>query len=128
MTRTLLALLGLAGLTAAAHAQTYIRPVYPTPPPSAWGRPDVGTYNYNNPLYHGVYPPTAVYPGGYVSSQSYTHLGSTVPTTYITHYSRWPVAEMPVVRTYVPVVQAYYVEPRSVYYPPVYPSSRGRWR
>ena len=102
-TRTLLALLGLAGLTAAAHAQMYVRQVYPSPSPSVWGRPDVGSYNHNNPLYQGVYPPTALYPGGYVSSQAYTNPGSTVPTTYIIHYGRVPVVPVPVVRTYMPV-------------------------
>ncbi len=137
MTRTLLVLLGLAGLTAAAPAQTLVRPVYPPPAHSAWGRPDVGTYNYNNPLYHGVYPPTAFYPGGYASSQAYTNPGSAVPTTYITHYGRLPA--VPVIETHYtevrrvyyppPVVETHYTEIRSVYYPPpVYPAYRGRWR
>ena len=127
MTRTLLTVLGLAGLTAAVDAQTLVRPVYPPSSSSAWGRADLGRYNFNDPLYHGVYPPTAVYPGGYVSSHSYTNPGSTVPTTYITHYRRLPVVAVPVVA--VPVVETYYMEVRGGYLPPpVYPYYPGWWR
>jgi hypothetical protein len=132
MTRTLFALFVLAGFAASAHAQTRVTPVYPSPDRSAWSRPDLGTYNYNNPLYHGVYPPTAYYPGGYVSSHAYTNPGSSTPTTYISHYRSMPVVEtyVPVVETYVPVVQTYYSEVRGSYYspPPAYPYYRSRWR
>lgn len=128
MIRTLSVLSVLAGLATSAHAQTRISPVYPSPDRSAWGRSDVGTYNYNNPLYHGVYPPTAFYPGGYVSSHAYTNPGSPIPTTYISHYRTLPVVEVPVVQTYVPVIQTYYSEVHSGYYsPPPYHYYRG-WR
>lgn len=131
MTRSLLAAVALVGLTTAASAQTVVSPVYPTYRP-AWAEQPGGTYNYNNPLYHGVYPPTGYYPGGYVSSQAYTNRGDTVPTTYVTHYRSLPVVEVPVVETVVPVVETRYTEVRGYYPPPVYPypSTRGRvwWR
>lgn len=132
MTRSLLAAVTLAGLTAVAPAQTLVTPVYPSSPRPAWPEQRGGTFNYNNPLYHGVYPPTAYYPGGYVSSQAYTNPGDTVPTTYVTHYRSPPVVEVPVVETVVPVMETRYTELRGYYPPPVYvyPSTRGRvrWR
>ena len=117
MTRTLLAALLAAGLSATASAQ-YPRPVYGTSHPS-------GTFNYNNPAYHGVYPPTGYYPGGVVSSTAYVNPGDTIPTTYITHYRSLPPE--PVYVPAAPTVGYFYAE--TVWYggyaQPVY---RGRWR
>lgn len=137
MTRTLLSAVALTGLAAVAAAQTTVTPVYPSAYRTAWPNQPGGTFNYNNPLYHGVYPPTGYYPGGYVSSHAYTNAGDTVPTTYVSHYRRLPVVEVPVIETYVPVptytpvVETYYSEYRG-YYPPVYSSprlyGRPRWR
>jgi hypothetical protein len=131
MTRTLLAVVALVGLTAAASAQTYVTPVYPSSYRTAWPTQRAGTFNYNNPLYHGVYPPTGYYPGGYVSSHAYTNAGDTVPTTYVSHYRSLPVVEVPVVTVpvvQVPVVETYTEVRGYGYYPPVYRSGRGRWR
>jgi hypothetical protein len=105
----------------------------PTPLFAQWSRPltrsathPSGTYNYNNPVYHGVYPPTGSYPGGVVSSHAYTNPGDAIPTTYITHYRAAP----PV---YVPVPVTGYIYTETVWYggyaPPVYPGrGRVRWR
>jgi hypothetical protein len=111
VTRSLTALLFAGALAAAASAQSQ-----PT-----------GTYNYNNPLYHGVYPPTGYYPGGVVSEHAYTNPGDTVPTTYISHYRSLP--PRPVYVQPVPVGGYLYTE--TVRYggfaPPRY-FGRGRWR
>ena len=127
MTRTLLAAIAAGAFVATASAQTYVTPVYPSSYRTAWPGQGAGTYNYHNPLYHGLYPPTGYYLGGYVSSQAYTNAGDTIPTTYITHYRSLPVVEVPVVT--VPVAPTVYTEVRTYeYYPPVYRSGRGRWR
>ena len=135
MIRTLLTAVALAGLTAAASAQTYVTPVYPATGRTAWPAQTAGTYNYNNPLYHAPLPPTAYYPGGYSSSYAYTNAGDTVPTTYVSQYHRVPVVQVPVVQvpvveTYTPVMQTVYTEYRG-YAPVVYPyhtRGRARWR
>lgn len=130
MTRTLLAAVALIGLSAVAPAQTYVTPVYPSSYRTAWPAQGTGTYNYNNPLYHGVYPPTGYYPGGYVSSHAYTNAGDRVPTTYISHYRSLPVIEVPVVVPVmrVPAVETYTEIRTYGYSPPVYRPGRGRWR
>jgi hypothetical protein len=120
MPRTLLAALLAAGLTAPVFAQH--------PQPASRPAP-TGTYNFNNPVYHGVYPPTGSYPGGVVSSHAYTNPGDTIPTTYITHYRA--TSPVPVYVPVVPVTGYTYTE--TVWYggyaPPVYHGlGRVRWR
>lgn len=78
-----------------------------------------GTYNFNNPIYRVTYPPTEVYPGGSVSSYSFTNPGDRVPTTYVSHYRSFPP---PVV---LPVT---YYEERYYLPPPVAYPQRPRWR
>lgn len=104
MTRTLTAVLLVAGLAATASAQS---------------QPN-GTFNFNNPVYHGVYPPTGYYPGGVVSSTAYVNLGDTIPTTYITHYRSVPPT--PVYLPTVPTGGYFYTETVRYggYAPPVY--------
>lgn len=91
-----------------------------------------GTYNYNDPVYRVTYPPTQVYPGGYVSSYAFSNPGDRVPTTYVTHYRSSPPVVVPVAyseeRYYLPPVVSY---SESYHYQGHYgpsPRPRVRWR
>ena len=94
-----------------------------------------GTYNYNDPVYRVMYPPTQVYPGGYVSSYAFSNPGDRVPTTYVTHYRSTPPVVVPVTyyeeRYYLPPPVVTYTESYSYhgyYGPPPVAYPRGRWR
>jgi hypothetical protein len=94
-----------------------------------------GTYNYNDPVYRTVYPPTEVYPGGYVSSYAFSNPGDRVPTTYVTHYRSTPPVVVPVMyyeeRYHLPRPVVTYTESysyRGYYSRPPVASPRGRWR